>query len=412
MSHYHSGHPLSLREFRNDDTGYRAWLAAYPDGYVINIGRSYNANTARLHHARCNTINGQSQHGGALTGQYVKVCGEHKEALEQWASDHVPQPIRPCGSCHPARCAVRPASTKQPQQSPAAPLPAGRSRVRRTADSTAVEAWADDYIRFERLPDWQKRLRSEIRTCCAQLEPPVDQVLHASYFGVKKLNADVENLLLYCIDSFKIAGRNGIRFEHGAVVPPAADGAVYPFGYRYALAPRTGAFKEWRQRRTLASFDWTDLGSFAGDKKAAQVWFALARGDIETYEPARMPETPFALKIHVRPPHGRQPVWGGLVKGVFDGAICALQAHSDMAVLSEVAARLATMLPAPPAEIEERLLDQHRAVLGVVQRLVYPYRKGVKWDPADHLCVAGELLGAEPVNDRWAVRGELVELSR
>jgi hypothetical protein len=92
--------------------------------------------------------------------------------------------------------------------------------------------------------------------------------------------------------------------------------------------------------------------------------------------------------------------------------ICALQAHSDTAVISEVAARLAVMLPAHPAEIEERLLDQRRAVLGVVQRLVYPYRKGVKWDPADHLCVAGELLAADPVNERWAIKGEVVELSR
>jgi hypothetical protein len=30
--------------------------------------------------------------------------------------------------------------------------------------------------------------------------------------------ADVENLALYTIDSFAIAGRNGIRFERGAAV--------------------------------------------------------------------------------------------------------------------------------------------------------------------------------------------------
>ena len=143
------------------------------------------------------------------------------------------------------------------------------------------------------------------------------------------------------------------------------------------------------------------------------MWLALARGEVsEVFEPAAAPETPFAVKVQVRPPHGRQPVWGGLVKGIFDGVICAFQAHTDTAVLPEVVARLATVLPADPAEIEEHLLDQSRAVLGVVPRLVYPYRKGVKWDPADHLCVAGELLAAEPVDDRWAIKGELVELSR
>jgi hypothetical protein len=105
-------------------------------------------------------------------------------------------------------------------------------------------------------------------------------------------------------------------------------------------------------------------------------------------------------------------VWGELVKGVFDGVVCAFQAHTDTAVLPEVVARLAKALLADRVEIEERLIDQRRAVLGPVQRLVYPYGADVKWDPADHLCVAGELLSAEPVGPRWAIKGELVELSR
>jgi hypothetical protein len=166
------------------------------------------------------------------------------------------------------------------------------------------------------------------------------------------------------------------------------------------------------QGRTLASFDWTDLGAFASEKQVAQVWLALARGQVEVFEPACAPGTPFAVRVQVRPPHGRLPVWGGLVKGIFDGVICALQAHTDTAVLPEVVARLATVLPADPVKIEEHLLDQRRAVLGVVHRLVYPYGAGVKWDPADHLCVAGELLLAEPVGPRWAIRGGLVELFR
>jgi len=188
-----------------------------------------------------------------------------------------------------------------------------------------------------------------------------------------------------------------------------------PVCYRYALVPRSGDFADWKQGRTLASFDWTDQGAFAGDKKLAQVWLALARerDEAEPVEPARAPETPFAVRVQVGPPHGRQPVLGNLVKGVFDGVVCAFQAHTDTAVLPQVLERLATVLPADPSEIEELLLDQRRAVLGVVPRLVSPYRAGVKWDPADHLCVAGELLAAEPepVDRHWAIRGEIVELS-
>jgi hypothetical protein len=39
---------MSAREFRDDDVGYLAWLAAHPDGYVINIARSQNATEARV----------------------------------------------------------------------------------------------------------------------------------------------------------------------------------------------------------------------------------------------------------------------------------------------------------------------------------------------------------------------------
>ncbi len=44
---------MSAREFRDDDAGYLAWLAAHPDGYVINIARSQSATEARVHHAGC-----------------------------------------------------------------------------------------------------------------------------------------------------------------------------------------------------------------------------------------------------------------------------------------------------------------------------------------------------------------------
>lgn len=280
-----------------------------------------------------------------------------------------------------------------------------------SADWPAVAAWADDYIHFERLPDWQKSLRNEIRTAAQQLKPMAGQVLHATLYGPKPANADVENLLLYNIDSFRVAGAQGIRFELGDIAPSAPGEGAYRFHYRYALAPASGPFLQWRQGRTLASFEWTGLGTFAGEKKLAQVWLALKRGQAQALAPTGV-QAPFAVKLEVRPPHGRQPVWGGLLKGIFDGVICAFQAQADMSALPETVARLAAVLPARRAEIETLLLDRRLAVLGTVPRLVSPYRRGVKWDPADHLCVAGELLAVDPVDSLWAIRGEIVELSR
>ena len=195
-------------------------------------------------------------------------------------------------------------------------------------------------------------------------------------------------------------------------MPCAPDGVEYPFCYRYALEPLSGHFDHWQPERTLASFAWTDLGAFTGEKQPAQVWLALARRRADADKPPLAADTPFAVKVEVRPPYGRQPRPDLLMKGIFDGVIAAFQAHTDTAVLSDVAARLATVLPAATGEIEQHLLNQRGAALGFVPQLVRPYGKSGHWNPADHWCVAGELFAAEPVDESWAIRGELVELSR
>lgn len=314
----------------------------------------------------------------------MKVCAEYVVELEQWAKDTVGQPISPCAICRRASGGARPTSINKIERMaegrtgvsgdgehadralpgepcvwvPTTTEPTARgvaaskserpSNIRGpAAASPVVEAWADDYIRFERRPIWQEELRNEIRSRCSRLAPSAGQVLHATFFGPKLPNADVENLALYNIGSFKSAGRNGIRFEHCAVVPLDPDGAEYRFGYRYALASSSGTFAHQRHGRILASFDWIDLGASVDDSKdrtkLAHVWLALARARsrIEPVRPASAVNMPFAVKVQVRPPAGAQPVWGGLVKGIFDGVISAFQAHTDLAALPEVIGRLA-----------------------------------------------------------------------
>jgi len=401
--------------FRDDDDGYLAWLAANPHGYVTNILGSYSLAAARTHRSVCHTINGRPPRGGKWTAPYEKWCAERLDDLDRKAVVLCGDPATRCGTCRPTTAAVQPISLAPTKKGGGATLPAGRCEIHGPAlDSTVVQAWADDYIRFERRPPWQEQLRNEIRSGCSQLEPSPEQVLHATFFGAKHPKADVENLVLYNIDSFKVPGRNGIRFEHGGTVPPAPDDAEYQFGYSYALAPRSGSFTHWRQGRRLASFDWTDLGASTRDTRLANVWLAVWRAKAQLFFPLIGPDTPFGVRVQVRPPYRCQPVWGGLVKGIFDGVICAFQAHTDTTVLPEVVPRLAKTLPAEPVEIEGYLRSRHRAVLGEVRRLVAPYQAGVKWDPSDHLCLVGDLLAVEPKpkDDHWAITGEIFELAR
>lgn len=412
-----------VSEFRDDDDGYLEWLAGHAGGFVVNILRSHNATGARVHRAVCGAIGSRPARGGTLTeGAYSKVCSDDLGALADWAQGTVGKSIKECGTCKPANATVPAGRRLQARKAVGTAMANGRFEVQRlTGNSAGVLAFADDYVRFENLPHWQQQVRAVIRSYCGQLRPSPEQVLHAEFFGAKHPNADVENLVLYYIDSFKAAGRNGIRFEHGEVTPQAPGGgdAAYRYCYSYSLSARDGAFKHWGRGDTLASFDWTSLGAFSGDKKLAQVWLALSRGGIKVSKHAA-PETPFGVRVEVRPPTGRMPVWGGLVKGIFDGVICALQTHTEPSIPPEVPARLAKHLAAQAGEgdlaeeIEMFLRDPGRAVLGGVPRLVSPYRAGVKWDPSDHFCVAGELLAAQPEEGarHWSIRGEVFELFR
>jgi len=285
-----------------------------------------------------------------------------------------------------------------------------------TEGTQVVEAWADGHIPFEPKVAWQKDLRSEIRSRCELLEPSAGEILDAAFFGPMPDRSDVENLVLFNIDdsanSFKQAGRNGIRFSYGGAVPPSApSGGSYLNCYRYAFTQRA---------RTLASFehDWIDLGDFDGDKKLAQVWLALAHGfntgTVRIFPPRIGPDTEFAVKIEIRSPHGEKWVLGKLVKPIVDGVISAFHAHTDATDLSEIVGRLANQLRADPVIIQDYLLDRRRAILGDVPRLVYLRGVGVQWNPSDHLCTVGELSAApaDPIDDRWAIRGRIVEIKR
>jgi hypothetical protein len=69
-----------------------------------------------------------------------------------------------------------------------------------------------------------------------------------------------------------------------------------------------------------------------------------------------------------------------------------------------------TSLAEDPGEVARLLLDDRRAVLGVVDRLVYLRAAGVQWGPCDHLCVVGEVRRREGSAEDWRLSGELWSL--
>jgi hypothetical protein len=86
--------------FKDDERGYREWLAGNEDGFVLNIQRGLHPGDARVHRATCGTIAGTPPRGRAWTETYIKVCGSSLAELNAWA-DQKSGPVRACRRCQP-----------------------------------------------------------------------------------------------------------------------------------------------------------------------------------------------------------------------------------------------------------------------------------------------------------------------
>ncbi len=396
----------------------RTRLAATRDGYVINIGRSQRG-YARLHRAACGTITSRPP----FTGPYIKICSGVLMELDRWALSHTGAVAERCGTCRPLGDA---ASGQQP--GPTQPAASARADGAASPGTPAGDEWeiegpGDDrrqvwlwdtrYIPFERLTPGQHAARDALRLRVGSLAATTGEILHASYAGFKPANIDVENLVLYNIDAtaggcFRLAVRHGVRFE--MAVGPRRDppsGRHLACSYHYRLINPGSNLSHWRPVRRLAGFSGADLGRFPSARRLEQVWLAIHHAEAHTAgQPA--PATPFAVFLTLS--HPRAKTVGAnpeLVKALMDGTVAAFQAHGNQGAVAEIAARLAVATGRPAGPIAQTLLNEERAVLGVTDMLVHPRGTGVQWNPADHLCMAGQVLCQQVPGGTWTLSGEI-----
>jgi hypothetical protein len=277
-----------------------------------------------------------------------------------------------------------------------------------------VYAWLDTWLPFDKLDADQKRIQTELRSRIRKLDPKPGEILHASYAGPRHPASDVENVLLYNVDMnggcFRHCAKSGVCFElaPGALrEPPSPRELRCSYAYRLVRAER--GFVHWRVARELVRFSEVTVNA-GPEHLLAQVWRALHQADVEVTDAPKAQEAPFGITLRVASPSG-SVAWPTIVKKLLDGVIAAFQAHGDRASLDVPASRVAKSLGVPDDEVSRWLSSRERAVLGVAQKLLWPWRNGVQWNPADHLCLAGEVLDSGQ-SDEWVLSGQISEISR
>jgi hypothetical protein len=406
---------MTVERFQDRDADYLDWMAENHAGYVINVSRS-GRGIARLHRASCRTITSRPP----FTGPYIKICATTSAALDQWALSNSGALPEHCGTCHPS-----PGAAAAQQSGP--PGPVARVTAEKAlksgpvatdeweiegpgASQRQVRFWSTRYIPFERLTPGQHAARDALQDRIRSLAPAASEILHATYTGYKPPGMDVENLLLYNIGSscFRPGTRHGVRFELGhSPWPDPPSGRRLACCYQYRLIDPDTDLSHWRPIRRLADFTGADLGLFPSAKRLEQVWLAV-HGATLRVEGQPDAITPFSVFLTLGYPTGR-PIAATpeLVKALIDGTVAAFQAHGNRQSVKEVAARVSATTSQPIDLIAETLLDDRHAVLGVVDKLLYPRGDGVQWNPGDQLCMTGQILVQPISSSTWTLSGQI-----
>lgn len=92
-------------EFKNDENSYFDWLAANPNGYVLNVRAEADPAYVVLHRTSCGSISSNKPALGAYTCRgYRKWCGETVLSLRIAAKKEGRQDgtfSKRCGRCRP-----------------------------------------------------------------------------------------------------------------------------------------------------------------------------------------------------------------------------------------------------------------------------------------------------------------------
>lgn len=299
----------------------------------------------------------------------------------------------------------RPGPLPQPQSQTSDPY---LVHTKETKSGKVVEAWSAQRLPYEPR-GWLLAFRNELRAALARLCCEPGELLVAVYASAHEAFFDVENVLFYNVGPafLKGAGRYGVRYERGYQMPPPPQPLPWSAGHyhRYNLGAATGGFENWGRGAVIAR--WHAETHDRGDLfDCTRLWFLLkTRGHLTVFQQAE--GQPFILRLLITATPKDAPAATDVLKPVSDGIVSAFHCHNGQNE-AELCSRLATRTTAGPDLLRTFLGDRSTAVLGT-RRLLWPFRTGVQWNPADDLCVAAELR-VLPVagQDYYTMQGELL----
>ncbi len=276
-----------------------------------------------------------------------------------------------------------------------------------------VEAWSTSRLQFEP-KGWQREFKSDLRSAIASLSAAPGQKVRGIYTSADGSFVDTENILYYNVGSgaFTKAARYGVCFERSySMSPPCPTPlAISRLHHQhYSLRPLQTSFKNWKEGAVLALWK-TRFNKVNTSSSCADIWLGVKKGSILIPVQSKSPPDRFGLRAMLAVPRGMSARPASVIKVIFDGVISAFQYHNGRHQ-SEVSQRIAKQVGTGADEISTLLLNPGESVLGRSQ-LVRLFGTGVQWNPADDICLAGELITEQgSMSGKWELRGEIFEIN-
>lgn len=282
-------------------------------------------------------------------------------------------------------------------------------------DRLSVRAWSPFRLPFQ--PNGNAlALRAELVSKIRALSPGADEIVECVYQSADRSFVDTENVLIYNVGEscFLRAAARGIRFERVFERPPACPEVLIDPGAAHFMTYRTvprAEFTHWQRGGTIAT--WTDAAWPEGaETSPTPFWLAIRKAHLQKVGGLRERAQPLGLRVTVTGA-GSPIMPAKMIKPLFDAAISAFHVHNEPAAMAKATERLAARGYGDAATLAQLLTDPQFDLLGP-RNLVAAYRggvssDGVKWNPEDERCVAGELLWTSS-QEAKRFSGELFEV--
>lgn len=264
-----------------------------------------------------------------------------------------------------------------------------------------VEAWSTRRLPFEPRGAMLE-FRNGLRSTLGDLDAG-DGRLHCIYSSASTALCDAENVLLYNVglSSFSALTRRGVVFERSYDLPTCPDPLSGPALHHHLYAvDSAGTFLHWDAAARAASFR-ARVPQRAD--KPSDWWLAALSSMRDGGEEPDLTGKMFGLRIRLGQT-SRSLI--GMLKPMLDGIVAAM--HCDLDPDVTAVGRLAGILGLGSEEVRTKL-NGSASPLGR-RRLVWPFREGMQWNPADELCVACDLRFDDRL-EPGTFEGELLHVS-